>query len=77
MTVWIYRRLHELRSSFVAVIITSSMVSYQGTTGTALYVVWAVGLALLGVLAWAVVRSKAPAPSMAGEIEVPKKSKKK
>jgi len=27
-------------------------------------VVWVVALALLGVLAWAVMRSKAPAPSM-------------
>jgi len=29
-----------------------------------LIVVWVVALALLGVLAWAVIRSKAPAPSM-------------
>jgi K(+)-stimulated pyrophosphate-energized sodium pump len=42
--------------------------------------VWVVALALMGVLAWAVIRSKAPAQSMTVEIEAPKKkslSKKK
>ena len=67
--------------NLVAVIIAPIVVQYQGATGTTLYVVWVVGLALLGVLAWAVVRSKAPAPSMAAaEVQTPKKksiSKKK
>ncbi|MDP1715929.1 MAG: sodium-translocating pyrophosphatase [Anaerolineales bacterium] len=63
--------------NLVAVIIAPIIVQYQNATGTALYVVWAVGLALIGVLAWAVVRSKAPAPSMVVEVEVPKKKSKK
>ncbi|MBC7875893.1 MAG: sodium-translocating pyrophosphatase [Anaerolineales bacterium] len=33
--------------------------------------VWIVALALIGVLVWAVIRSKAPAPSMNVEIDVP------
>jgi hypothetical protein len=40
------------------------VVQYSGATGAALFGVWAVALVLLGLLAWAVVRSKAPAPSM-------------
>jgi len=63
--------------NLVAVIIAPIVVQYSGATGITQLVVWAVGLALLGLLAWAVMRSKAPAPSMAVEIEVPKKSKKK
>lgn len=63
--------------NLVAVIIASSMAQCQGATGTVLYVVWAVGLALLGILAWAVVRSKAPAPSMVVEVESGKKKSKK
>ncbi len=39
--------------------------------------VWVVAFALIGVLAWAVIRSKAPAQSMTVEIEAPKKSSKK
>jgi len=31
---------------------------------------------LIGVLTWAVIRSKAPAPSMVAEVEVPKAKKK-
>jgi hypothetical protein len=58
------------------VIIAPIVVQYQSATGATLYMVWAVGLALVGLLAWAVVRSKAPAPSMAAEIEVPKAKKK-
>ncbi|MBM3181625.1 MAG: sodium-translocating pyrophosphatase [Chloroflexi bacterium] len=63
--------------NLVAVIIAPIVVQYSGATGITQLVVWAVGLALLGLLAWAVMRSKAPAPSMAVEIEIPKKSKKK
>lgn len=63
--------------NLVAVIIAPIVVQYQGATGTTLYVVWVVGLALLGVLAWAVARSKAPAPSMAAvEVKAPKKKNK-
>jgi K(+)-stimulated pyrophosphate-energized sodium pump len=50
--------------NLVSVIIAPIIVQYEGVTGTALYVVWAVSLALIGVLAWAVLRSKAPAKSM-------------
>jgi K(+)-stimulated pyrophosphate-energized sodium pump len=50
--------------NLVSVIIAPIIVQYEGVTGTALYVVWAVSLALIGVLAWAVMRSKAPAKSM-------------
>ena len=63
--------------NLVAVIIAPIVVQYSGATGITQLVVWAVGLALLGLLAWAVMRSKAPAPSMAVEVEAPKKSKKK
>jgi K(+)-stimulated pyrophosphate-energized sodium pump len=47
--------------NLVSVIIAPIVVQYSG--GSSL-VVWVVALALLGVLAWAVMRSKAPAESM-------------
>jgi K(+)-stimulated pyrophosphate-energized sodium pump len=50
--------------NLVAVIIAPIVVQYAGATGVTLIVVWAVALVLLGVLAWAVMRSKASAPSM-------------
>ena len=50
--------------NLVSVIIAPIVVQYSGAAGGALIVVWAVALALLGVLAWAIMRSKAPAPSM-------------
>jgi len=50
--------------NLVSVIIAPIVVQYAGATGPALFVVWAVALALIGVLAWAIVRSKAPAESM-------------
>jgi K(+)-stimulated pyrophosphate-energized sodium pump len=50
--------------NLVSVIIAPIVVQYSGASGSTLIVVWAVALALLGVLAWAVMRSKAPAPSM-------------
>jgi tetrahydromethanopterin S-methyltransferase subunit D len=62
--------------NLVAVIIAPIAVQYADATGTTRLVVWAVGAALLGLLAWAVMRSKAPAPSMASvEIEAPKAEK--
>jgi K(+)-stimulated pyrophosphate-energized sodium pump len=54
--------------NLVAVIIAPIVVQYQGVTGTALFVVWAVAIALIGLLAWAVMRSKAPAPSMSADV---------
>jgi K(+)-stimulated pyrophosphate-energized sodium pump len=50
--------------NLVSVIIAPIVVQYSGATGSTLIVVWVVALALLGLLAWAVMRSKAPAPSM-------------
>jgi K(+)-stimulated pyrophosphate-energized sodium pump len=55
--------------NLVAVIIAPIVVQYQHAEGLTRLVVWGVGVALLGLLAWAVNRSKAPAPSMALEIE--------
>jgi K(+)-stimulated pyrophosphate-energized sodium pump len=60
--------------NLVAVIIAPIVVQYE--SGASL-VVWAVSIALIGVLAWAVMRSKAPAESMTAEIGGSKKSKKK
>ncbi len=54
--------------NLVAVIIAPIVVQYQGATGGALVAVWAISLALIGVLAWAIMRSKAPAPSMVAEV---------
>ncbi len=50
--------------NLVSVIIAPIVVQYSGATGSTVIGVWVVALALLGVLAWAVIRSKAPAPSM-------------
>lgn len=59
--------------NLVAVIIAPIVVQYQGVTGTPLAIVWVVSLALIGVLAWAVIRSKAPAQSMTAELGDSKK----
>jgi K(+)-stimulated pyrophosphate-energized sodium pump len=50
--------------NLVSVIIAPIVVQYSGAAGTTIIVVWVIALALLGLLAWAVLRSKAPAPSM-------------
>jgi len=50
--------------NLVSVIIAPIVVQYSGAAGSTVIVVWVVALALLGLLAWAVIRSKAPAPSM-------------
>jgi K(+)-stimulated pyrophosphate-energized sodium pump len=60
--------------NLVAVIIAPIVVQYE--SGASL-VVWAVSIALIGVLAWAIMRSKAPAESMTAEVGAKKKSKKK
>jgi K(+)-stimulated pyrophosphate-energized sodium pump len=52
--------------NLVAVIIAPIVVQYAGATGATRIVVWVVALALLLVLAWAVMRSKAPAQEMKG-----------
>jgi len=63
--------------NLVAVIIAPIVVQYANSTGGVRVAVVGVGLALLGLLAWAVMRSKASAPSMAAEVEAPKKKSKK
>jgi K(+)-stimulated pyrophosphate-energized sodium pump len=50
--------------NLVSVIIAPIVVQYAGASGGTQIVVWAVALALLGVLGWAVMRSKAPAPEI-------------
>ena len=50
--------------NLVAVIIAPIVVQYAGATGATQLVIWIVALALVGLLAWAIIRSKAPAPQM-------------
>ena len=50
--------------NLVAVIIAPIVVQYEGVTGGAAFTVYAVALALLGLLGWAVIQSKKPAQSM-------------
>jgi len=57
--------------NLVSVIIAPIIVQYAGATGGTLITVWVVALALLGVLAWAIMRSKAPAPSMSAAVATP------
>lgn len=59
--------------NLVSVIVAPIVVQYAGATGAAAVGVWVVALALLGVLAWAVMRSKAPAPSVTEAPAVPAK----
>jgi K(+)-stimulated pyrophosphate-energized sodium pump len=63
--------------NLVSVIVAPVVVQYAGATGLTLVVVWVIAIALLGVLAWAILESKKPAPSMAAEVVFEKKSKKK
>jgi K(+)-stimulated pyrophosphate-energized sodium pump len=50
--------------NLVSVIIAPIIVQYEGATGLTLYIVWGVAIVILGVLTWAIIRSKAPAPSI-------------
>jgi K(+)-stimulated pyrophosphate-energized sodium pump len=50
--------------NLVSVIIAPIVVQYAGATGGALVAIWVVIIALLGVLGWAILRSKAPAPEI-------------
>ncbi|NWF63349.1 MAG: sodium-translocating pyrophosphatase [Chloroflexi bacterium] len=68
--------------NLVAVIIAPIVVQFQGAAGATLVIVWVVAIALIGVLAWAVMRSKAPAPNMSASIsgvggDAPKKASSK
>jgi len=60
--------------NLVAVIIAPIVVQYAqpGLSAGTKVGVWVVALILIGVLSWAVIRSKAPAQSMVAEVEVPK-----
>jgi K(+)-stimulated pyrophosphate-energized sodium pump len=49
--------------NLVSVIIAPIVVQYAGATGPVLWAVWGVAIVLIGILAWAVMRSKAAAPS--------------
>jgi hypothetical protein len=51
--------------NLVSVIIAPIVVQYSGGSN---WVVWLVAAVLLAVLAWAVVRSKAPAPEMGAAV---------
>ncbi len=50
--------------NLVSVIIAPIVVQYSGATGVTLIVVWAVALALIGLLVWAIMRSKSKAPAI-------------
>ena len=52
--------------NLVSVIIAPVIVQFAGAKGGTQIVIWVVALALLGVLGWAVIRSKAPAQEMKG-----------
>jgi len=53
--------------NLVSVIIAPIVVQYAGATGVTQWIVWIVALVLIGALAWAVTRSKAPAPSISAK----------
>ncbi|MGC1377325.1 MAG: sodium-translocating pyrophosphatase [Anaerolineales bacterium] len=50
--------------NLVSVIIAPIVVQYAGATGWTLVGIWVVALALAGVLAWAIMRSKSTAPAI-------------
>ncbi|MEI6291401.1 MAG: sodium/proton-translocating pyrophosphatase, partial [Chloroflexota bacterium] len=50
--------------NLVSVIIAPIVVKYSGATGGELLGVWIVALALVGVLVWAIMRSKSQAPAI-------------
>jgi K(+)-stimulated pyrophosphate-energized sodium pump len=50
--------------NLVAVIIAPIVVQYAGATGATQLIIWVISAALIGLLAWAVIRSKAPAPTI-------------
>ena len=50
--------------NLVSVIIAPIVVQYSGAQGGTLIAVWVVALLLAGLLVWAIIRSKAPAPEM-------------
>jgi K(+)-stimulated pyrophosphate-energized sodium pump len=50
--------------NLVSVIVAPIVVQYAGATGGTRVTIWIVALALLGILAWAIMRSKAVAPEI-------------
>jgi K(+)-stimulated pyrophosphate-energized sodium pump len=62
--------------NLVAVIIAPIIVQYEGVTGAGAFALYAIAFVLVGVLGWAVMQSKKPAPSMT-EVGSDVKSRKK
>jgi K(+)-stimulated pyrophosphate-energized sodium pump len=62
--------------NLVAVIIAPIVVQFKSAQGLTLWIVWAVAIALIAVLGWAILRSKAPAQSMTAVVETPKAARK-
>jgi hypothetical protein len=50
--------------NLVSVIVAPIVVQYANATGTTTIVIWIAIVAMLGLLAWAIQRSKAPAPEL-------------
>jgi K(+)-stimulated pyrophosphate-energized sodium pump len=50
--------------NLVSVIVAPIVVQYSGVSGSALIGIWIAILVMLGLLAWAIMRSKAPAPEL-------------
>ncbi len=50
--------------NLVSVIVAPIVVQYANATGVTQIVIWGIIVVLLGVLAWAIMRSKAPAPEL-------------
>ncbi len=55
--------------NLVSVIIAPIIVQYAGATGNAQIGVWGTAIVLTGVLAWAIVQSKKPAPSIVDNVK--------
>ncbi|MBT3321667.1 MAG: sodium-translocating pyrophosphatase [Anaerolineae bacterium] len=51
-------------ANLVALIVAPVVVQYKGAEGATLFTVWAVSIALIGLLVWAIKRSKAPADAI-------------
>ena len=50
--------------NLVSLIAAPIIVKYANATGVTLYIVWGIALVMLGLVGWAIVRSKAKAPAV-------------
>ncbi len=50
--------------NLVSLLAAPVIVKYAGGTGTTMVVVWVIAILLIGAVAWAIARSKAPAPAL-------------